>query len=142
MKTRRLTILLSVLLVCSILFSCFLAVKVLKPEDGSIHYTLYIGLNDKDTYAQIIPTDKAKQIIDGICAKYVSGFAVQDAVGNWTDENGILTHENTILCQLDNMEEEAVYRLCDELRHALNQGTILIQKQYVQLDYYAGAEGE
>lgn len=147
MKKNNFTLFLSILLALNILTTCFLAVLILKPDivmmpNTSIHYTLHIGLNDKDSYEQIIPTDEAKKLVDEICTKYVSGFTVQDAIGAWSDENGILTHENTIICHLDTSEEKTVYLICDELRHALNQNTVLIQKEVVQLDFYAGEDGE
>ncbi len=126
--------------------TCFLAVKLLKPidrrQDETIHYTLYIGTNDKDTYTQVKPMDEVKQLIDAICTKYVNGFTFQTANGAWSDEKGVVTHENTIICQLDEIDEETIFQICDELRRALNQNTILIQKECVQLDFYSGRDGE
>ncbi len=137
----------AVLLVLNIAATCFLAVKMAKPGDlslknATVHYTLYIGTNDKDTYTQIIPTEEAKHIVDVICTKYVNGFTVHDSIGTWNDEKNEITHENTIICYLDNIDDETLYSICDEIREALNQNTVLIQKEYTELDFYAGKESE
>lgn len=143
---NRFTILISVLLALNMIATCFLLVKALKPVDQpqneSIHYTLYIGTNDKDTYTQIMPTDEAKQLVGTICSKHVDSFTFQDAIGAWNDEKGVVTHEYTIICQFDEINEETLFRICDDLRSALNQDTILIQKECVQLDFYNGKDGE
>lgn len=136
---------LSVLLVINIIATCFLAVKVTELnkcslKDATVHYTLYIGTNDKDTYKQEIPTDEAKHIVDEICTKYVNGFTVQDSIGTWNDEKNMITHENTIMCYLDDIDEETLHRICNEVRSALNQNTVLIQKEYTALDFYDGEE--
>ena len=143
---NRFTVLISVLLALNMIATGILLAKALKPVDRSqnesIHYTLYIGTNDKDTYTQIIPMDAAKQLVDAICAKQVDSFTLQDARGAWGDDKGVITHEDTIICQLDEIDEEALLQICDDLRSALNQNTILIQKEWVQLDFYHGRNGE
>ena len=144
---KKIVIVLSVLVAINMVAVCFLAAKVIKGdryslENATVHYTLYIGTNDKDTYKQEIPTDEAKHIVDEICAKYVNGFTVQDSIGTWNDENHIITHENTIMCYLDDIDEETLHRICDEIRVALNQNTVLIQKEYTALDFYGGEDGE
>lgn len=35
-----------------------------KGEEGIVKYTLYIGLNDKDTYRQEIPADEAEALVE------------------------------------------------------------------------------
>ena len=147
MKNNKLMIAVAVLLALNIAATCFLAVKMAKPSDlslknATVHYTLYIGTNDKDTYTQIIPTEEAKHIVDVICTKYVNGFTVHDSIGTWNDEKNEITHENTIICYLDNIDDETLYSICDEIREALNQNTVLIQKEYTELDFYAGKESE
>lgn len=143
MKKGKLVIVLSVLLVINIIATCFLAFKVTELDkfslkNATVHYTLYIGTNDKDTYKQEIPTDEAKHIVDEICTKYVNGFTVHDSIGTWNDEKNNITHENTIMCYLDDIDEETLHSICDEIRSALNQNTVLIQKEYTALDFYAG----
>lgn len=99
-------------------------------------YVMYIGTNDKDTYEQIISTDDAKAIVDGICFKYLEGYTIQDATGSWVDEKGIPTHENTIVCYFDGTDRETVYKIADEVIAALNQNTVLIEEDQIRTEYY------
>ncbi len=122
--------------------TCLLGIKVYqlseKTEmDGTAKYTMYVGLNDKDTYEQIIPTDEAKSIIDKICLNYVEGYTIQDAKGVWADEIGESTHENTIVCYFSDTESDAIYKIADEIIKELNQNTVLIEKNYVVTDFYS-----
>ena len=118
----------------------YLFVKVLDPNrhlpGETVHYTVYVGTNDKDTYQQIVPTDEAKRIVDEICSKYVNGFTVLDARGTWHDEKRIPTHENTVVCYLDDIDDETLHRICREIRDALNQNAVLIQKEYTKLVFF------
>lgn len=105
-------------------------------SDEIVQYKMYVGTNDKDTYEQIISTEDAKTIIDNICLKYLEGYTIQDAKGSWVDENGVVTRENTIVCYFDDIEEDTVYKIADEIIESLNQNTVLIEKDFVQIDFY------
>lgn len=141
-KNNKLVCLISILLVVNILASCLLGIKVYQlsketAHEESIRYVMYIGTNDKDTYEQIISTDEAKRIIDKICLKYVSGYTIQEAQGVWTDENDTFTHENTLVCYFDDVSSEAVYSIADEIIEALNQNSVLIEKNQVVTEFYS-----
>lgn len=105
-------------------------------ENGK--YVLYIGLNDKDTYSQIIPTEEAKKIVNGICAKYVDGYTVMEANGGWVDETGALTEEMSLVYTLCNVEEENVILVMNEVLTALNQNSILVERHNISYTYYSG----
>ena len=77
-------VLISVILFINMVSICVLGVKVYRLNEkvetaGTAKYTMYVGLNDKDTYEQIVPTDDAKSIIDKICIKYVDGYTTYPA---------------------------------------------------------------
>ncbi|MGN0721760.1 MAG: DUF3574 domain-containing protein [Anaerovoracaceae bacterium] len=105
-------------------------------ENGK--YVLYIGLNDKDTYSQIISAEAAKDIVNGICAKYVDGYTVMEANGGWVDETGTLTEEMSLVYTLCNVEEEDVVSIMNEVLTALNQNSILVERQDISFTYYSG----
>ena len=111
-----------------------------QPSNEKIQYTMYIGMNDKDTYEQLISTEDAKTIIDNICFKYLDGYTIQDANGSWVDENGLVTHENTIVCCFKDTDNDTVYKIADEVIKTLNQNTVLIEKDLIQIDFYGGKE--
>ena len=135
-------VLISVILFINMVSVCLLGVKVYRLNEkvesaGTAKYTMYVGLNDKDTYEQIVPTDDAKSIIDKICIKYVDGYTIQDAKGVWTDETGEPTYENTIMCYFSAADSETIYKIADEIIEELNQNSVLIEKNYVVTDFYS-----
>ena len=80
-----------------------------EPE-RALKYTLYIGLNDKDTYQQEIPTETAEALVTEIALKYVDGFTMTRAKGVYTDELGVVTYENTLVCEFLYAGEEELAR--------------------------------
>jgi hypothetical protein len=94
-------------------------------------YLLYIGLNDKDTYEQIIPTDIARGIISEIVSRHVGGWTITEARGGWVDETGVLTTENTLIYSFIYVEESDIIAIMQEVLVALNQNTILVERRDV-----------
>ena len=139
MKNKK-DLVIALLLVVNLLATGALGVFVWRAEssraDRTVQYKMCIGTNDKDTGEQIIPTEDAKAIIEGICLKYLGGYTIQDATGGWTDENGQVVRENSIVCYFDDAEEAAVYQIADEVIAALNQSTVLIEKNLLEIEFY------
>ena len=106
-----------------------------------MQYVMYVGLNDKDTYEQIISTEEAKEIIDGICFRYLDGYTIQEANGSWIDEKQNPTSEQTIVCYFNDADEGTVYRIADEVIEKLNQNTVLIEKDEIETEFYGGSDG-
>lgn len=101
-------------------------------------YVMYIGTNDKDTYAPKFSQEEAKNIVDGICLKHFEGYTLHEAIGSWTDEKNNITHEYTIVCYFDDADKETVYKAADEIIAALNQNTVLIERDEISIEYYSG----
>lgn len=103
-------------------------------------YVLYIGMNDKETYTQLIPTDEAKEKVNEICSRYVDGYTVQTAEGGWVDETGTLTEETTLIYSFDDTSESDIISIMDEVLEELNQNSILVEKEDLAYCYYDGME--
>ncbi len=101
-------------------------------------YVMYVGTNDKDTYTQLISTEQAIDILDEICLKYLDGYTIQMGYGRWTDEKGIKTNENTIICYFDHTDINTVYQIADEVIDTLNQNSVLIDTNRISSEYYTG----
>jgi hypothetical protein len=109
----------------------------IQQEEATLRkYVLYIGTNDKDTYKQEIPYDQCLAMVTNICTNHTGGGTIAEATGFWKDETGAITSEMTIQCILEDIEEEEVYKICDEILEALNQNSILVEKQDVISEYY------
>lgn len=137
-KIRKTTAIAVVLISLALLVSCASANSA-KQEEIHVQYRMCIGTNDKDTYTQMIPTDRAFAIIDGICTTYFEyGYTIVSAIGSWKDEAGIITHENSFICYIDDIDPESVYMAADEILKALNQSTIVIESNPMSIDFYGG----
>ncbi len=110
--------------------------------DPTEKYTIYIGLNDKDTYEQIISTEDGIRMVNGICSRYVDGYTMQTAKGGWMDEKQILTEENTLIYSFYGVTDEQIMRIMDDVLRELNQNSILITHGQENSAYYYGREKE
>lgn len=107
--------------------------------ERAVKYTLYIGLNDKDTYQQEISTAAAEALVMEIALRSVDGFTITSARGVYTDDVGVVTVENTLVCEFLFASEEQILRIMDEILAALNQNSILVERQEVDCQFYLGA---
>lgn len=143
-KNNLMPAVLSILgLLCSVVCLVLLltgvgAQKLPAEENRDVQYVMYVGTNDKDTYQPVHSQEEARDIVDQVCLKYFEGYTLQDATGAWTDETGKITHEYTLVCYFDGADKETVYRAADEIIEALNQNTVLIEKDEITTEYYGG----
>ena len=101
-------------------------------------HVLYIGLNDRYTYEQMIPTDEAVDIVIEILSRHVGGWTMSHAEGGWIDEHGILTIENSLVLTLIGAYEDDVRAIMREVLAALNQNSILVERSSVTSVFYRG----
>jgi hypothetical protein len=90
-----------------------------------VKYTLYIGLNDKNTYTQLLSTEDAVNRVADIALKYVDGFTQLSGKGAYKDEKGIITHENCLIFEFYDTNEEQIKAIMDEVLQELNQNSRL-----------------
>ena len=105
-------------------------------------YMIYIGLNDKNTYEQIISTEDGIRMVNEICSRYVDGYTMQTAKGGWVDEKEILTEENTLIYSFYGVTDEQIMQIMDDVLKELNQNSILITYGQENSAYYYGREKE
>lgn len=104
-------------------------------------YKLYVGLNDRDSYKQIIKTEDAMKIVKDIVCEFIGGATFSKAEGYWEDENGNPTRENTIIIEIVNFDrddrfEDVIAYVAEDLKVALNQNCIMIEKSERQVTYF------
>lgn len=84
-------------------------------------YTLYCGLNDKDSRRQEISTLEAAKVIRNACLHHADGATIFEADGIYRHEDGRQVSEKTLRVELLMVEEGVVRRIVDFLKAALNQ---------------------
>ena len=95
-------------------------------------YILYVGLNDKDTKTQKIDTLSAYNLANNILLNYVEGATVTQSKGIYKHNNGNVVIENTLIIELLFTDKTTVETIAKELKMALNQESIAIQKQTIE----------
>lgn len=106
--------------------------------NGTVKYTMYIGLNDQDTYTQLIPFEEAERKVSEIALKYVDGFTQTQAKGAYKDDEGIVTYENSLVYEFYATTDEQMKAVMNEVLKELNQHSILLEKQTVKNTFYEG----
>lgn len=92
-------------------------------------YRLTVGLNDKDTCKQEIPTEEAINIVIDTIIRYVSGYTIHIGNGGYImNDTGKLTQEQSIIIDMMYADKSDVIAFADELKASLNQESILYQE--------------
>lgn len=94
-------------------------------------WTLYLGLNDKDTKVQKIATVEAYKVAMNILSQFVEGATIFEANGMYTHENGTMTIEKTLRIELLFTDEETVKKIVAMLKTVFNQESIAVQKEVI-----------
>ena len=96
--------------------------------------TISIGLLDKDSKTQLINNDEAMETVNSCFLSRLDAFTVYFAKGVYTHENGQQVQENTIRIEVvafnDNDYNNTIQSI-KEVKQALNQETILLEKQTI-----------
>lgn len=91
--------------------------------------TLFIGLNDKDSKRQEIPTLEAYKVIANICAHEIGGATITEGTGVYTHEDGTVVVETTLVCQIFGVSSDAeeIKSAIKQIKSALNQESIAVE---------------
>lgn len=107
-------------------------------EAKDVQYVMFLGTNDKDTYQPFGTAEEVKQKADEVLTRHFEGFTIQEANGGWTNENGTVDHEYTLVILLSDTTDKKVHEAADDLIKAFNQSTILIQTNETKTEFYSG----
>lgn len=94
-------------------------------------FTLYLGLNDKDTKTQKISTIEAYKIVMNLLLNYTDGATVYEADGIYKHEDGTIVIEKTLKIELLFVERATVGEIIEELKKIFNQESIALQYQNI-----------
>jgi uncharacterized lipoprotein YmbA len=99
-------------------------------------FTLYVGLNDKDTKTQLVSTLEAYKVINNVLLQYVDGATIFEAKGIYKHDDGTFTTENTFRIELLFVETETVKEIVKVLKAMLNQESIAVQHEIVESELW------
>jgi len=99
-------------------------------------FTLYLGLNDKDSKQQEIATVEAYKIVSNLISSDFDGGTIFEAKGIYKHENGEIVTETTLRIELLFTEAIKVKALCDTLKKLFNQESIAVQEEVINSELW------
>lgn len=94
-------------------------------------FTLYLGLNDKDTKKQEVKTEDAYKVVSTLIAHDFGGGTIYEARGVYTHEDGQTVEEKTLRIELLFTTLEKVRALVATLKKAFNQESVAVQREEI-----------
>ena len=99
-------------------------------------FTLYMGLNDKDTKTQLIGTLEAYKVVSNILAADFGGGTIFEAQGIYKHDDGKIVFEKTLRIEILFAEREQVKVLVEQLKKMFNQESIAVQEESINSDLW------
>lgn len=99
-------------------------------------FTLYLGLNDKDTKRQEVSTIEAYKVITNILTARFGGGTIFEAKGIYKHDDGSVVIENTLRIEILFAEEKEVKKLVGDLKEIFNQESVAVQSEEVESDLW------
>lgn len=95
-------------------------------------YTLYLGLNDKDTKTQLISTLESYKMVANILKSLnYDGATIFEAVGLYKHDDGTFVTESTLRIEILDFNKQGVNQLVDTLKAIFNQESIAVQQETI-----------
>lgn len=103
-------------------------------SDGSF-YSLFVGLNDKCTRTQAMPSKQAMIFVEDVCARYfVNGYTILE--GRGADQGTPTKIEPSVYIMAINATESEVFQVANILQEKFNQSEILIEQNQTRYLYF------
>lgn len=99
-------------------------------------FTLFVGLNDKDSKQQEISTVDAYKIISNMITAIFDGGTISEATGIYKHQDGTFTTETTLRIEILFASAEQIKPFVAELKKVLNQETIAVQKEVINSELW------
>lgn len=95
-------------------------------------FTLYLGLNDKDTKVQMISTLEAYKVVSNILAKDFGDGTIFEAQGIYKHDDGTIVIEKTLRIEILFTELPQIKILVELLKKMFNQESIAVQEENIE----------
>ena len=99
-------------------------------------FTLYLGLNDKDSKQQEIATVEAYKIVSNLISSDFNGGTIFEAKGIYKHADGQIVTETTLRIELLFTEAVKVKALCETLKKLFNQESIAVQEEVINSELW------
>lgn len=94
-------------------------------------FTLYLGLNDKDTKLQKYSTVESYKIISNLIKARFDGGTISEAVGLYKHEDKTWVNEVTLRIELMFVTKEEVREFVNLLKEMFNQESVAVNEEVI-----------
>lgn len=94
-------------------------------------FTIYLGLNDKETKQQKISTLEAYKIVSGMISRAFDGGTIFEADGIYKHESGSIVIEKTLRIEILFAERKEILQFCQQLKEVFNQESVALQQEVI-----------
>jgi uncharacterized lipoprotein YmbA len=99
-------------------------------------FTLYLGLNDKDSKQQEISTIEAYKVVSNLISKDFDGGTIFEAKGIYKHDGGTIVTETTLRIELIFAEADKVRGLVATLKKLFNQESVAVVQEVVNSELW------
>lgn len=94
-----------------------------------LKYEIIIGLKDKDTYEQMLPTSKFVEIVTSVCKSNRIGYSIHTLDGGYIHENGTYIMEKSLNISLVYVTKKQALEIAKLLKDLFNQESVIVLEQ-------------
>ena len=94
-----------------------------------LKYEIIIGLKDKDTYEQMLPTSKFVEIVTSVCKSNRIGYSIHILDGGYIHENGTYIMEKSLNISLVYVTKKQALEIAKLLKDLFNQESVIVLEQ-------------
>lgn len=95
-------------------------------------FTLYVGLNDKDSKQQEISTLDAYKMVRNAALQLFDGATISEADGIYKHDDGSFVVEKTLRIEIMFTDIQTVKQFAGQLKVLLNQESIALQREVIE----------
>ncbi len=92
-------------------------------------YEIIIGLKDKDTYEQMLPTEKFIEIVTSVCKSNKVGYSIHTMDGGYIHENGKYIMEKSLSITFVYINKKQALEIAKLLKDLFNQESVIVLEQ-------------
>ncbi len=89
-------------------------------------YEIIIGLKDKNTYKQMLPTEKFIDIVKKVCKKKYIGYSMHLMEGGYIHQNGTYINEQSLNITFYYITKKQVLEIASILKEIFNQESVMV----------------
>ena len=98
-------------------------------KSKQLKYEIIIGLKDKDTYLQMLPTSKFVEIVTSVCKRHKVGYSIHTMDGGYIHENGTYIEETSLSISMVYITKKQALEIAKHLKALFNQETVIVLEQ-------------